>query len=152
MVPPSSTTTASVTGSPRPGIKSPASNRSIRRNPSSSQRPACANHANARSAGRGPPSARWPGAGSACAPSWAGSEPARVTLLEADDHRVGSDELFDVAVPEADVGQPRAALGAGVVEAVPGHQEHGDAHEQAERVGSAVVVDEALVDDQRSAV
>src|SRR5258708_6958910 len=73
-------------------------------------------------------------------------------LLDAHDHGVGPGERFGVAVAEAGVGQPRAAVGGGVVEAGLGFDEHVHAHEQAEGVGPAVVVDDGVVDDEGGAV
>jgi MFS family permease len=50
-------------------------------------------------------------------------------LLEADDHRVGSDKWLHIGVTKADVGHPSATVRAGVVEAGLGLDEHVDAHE-----------------------
>ena len=55
-------------------------------------------------------------------------------LLDADDHRVGPDQVLDVALAEAGLLHPAAAVGAGVVEAAGRLDQHVEAHQQAERV------------------
>ena len=52
---------------------------------------------------------------------------------------------------EAGFLHPADAVGAGVVEAAGGFDEHVEAHEEAEGVLGAVVVDDAFVDDEGAA-
>jgi len=52
--------------------------------------------------------------------------------------------VLHVAVAEARVGHPGAAVGTGVVEAARGLDEHVQAHEQTEGVRPAVVVDDGV--------
>src|SRR5215469_10434619 len=72
--------------------------------------------------------------------------------LDAHDHRVRPRERLGIAVAESDISQPAAAIGRRIVEARVGFDEHVQAHEQAESISSALVVDDRVVDDKRAAV
>ena len=72
-------------------------------------------------------------------------------LLEGDDHGVWTNEVLDISFAEACLFHPADAIGAGVIEAAGGFDEHVEAHHEAERVLGTVVVDERVVDDEGSA-
>src|SRR5687768_13709895 len=65
-------------------------------------------------------------------------------LLDTDDHRVGPDEVFDARLAEAGFLEPPAAVGAAEVEAAGRFDQHVEAHQQAEGVLPAFVVDDRL--------
>src|SRR6266576_4545185 len=73
-------------------------------------------------------------------------------LFDTDDHRVRTGELFDARFPETNLAHPALAVGAAVVEAAVGFDQHVQAHHQAEGVLAAVVIDDSLIDDVRAAV
>src|SRR5580698_3872377 len=53
-------------------------------------------------------------------------------LLDANDHGIGADEVLDAGAGEAGFFHPGRAVGAGVVEAAGGFDEHVETHEEAE--------------------
>ncbi len=59
--------------------------------------------------------------------------------------------MLDARFAEAGFFHPAHAIGAGVVEAAGGFDEHVQAHQQAEGILRAVVVDDRFVDDERAA-
>ena len=59
--------------------------------------------------------------------------------------------MLDSRLAEARLGEPAPAVGAGVIEAAAGLDEHVEAHEQAEGVLPAVVVNDAVVYDDGAA-
>src|SRR5450432_1400149 len=76
---------------------------------------------------------------------------ARPSLLDADDHRVRTDQMLHARRGEAGLLQPAGAVGARVVEAARSLDEHVQAHHEAERVLAPVVVDDRFVDHERAA-
>jgi hypothetical protein len=74
----------------------------------------------------------------------------RLLLLDANHHRVGTNEVLDASLVEARLFHPADAIRAGVVEAASSLDEHIQAHHQAESIRGAIVIDDALVDDDGS--
>src|SRR3954468_11195761 len=72
-------------------------------------------------------------------------------LLSPDDHRFAAGEVFHAGVDEAGLAHPLLAIGAGVVEAGRGLDQHVEAHEEALDIVAALVVDQALIDDEGAA-
>ena len=72
-------------------------------------------------------------------------------LFEPDHHGFGADEMLDACVAEAGLFHPADAINPGVVEPARCFDEHVQAHEKTEGILGAVVVDDALVDNQRTA-
>jgi hypothetical protein len=60
--------------------------------------------------------------------------PARLVLLNADDHGIGTDQVFDAGLAESRLFHPSHAIGAGVVETARSLDQHVEAHQQAKGV------------------
>jgi hypothetical protein len=73
-------------------------------------------------------------------------------LLDPNDHRVRPDQVLDVGLSEPDIRHPTPAVGARVVKAARGLDQHVEAHQKPEGVLAPLVVDDRLIDDQRAAV
>jgi hypothetical protein len=73
-------------------------------------------------------------------------------LLDADDHRIGPVEMLDMGLAESHLAHPRSTICAREVEASLGLDQHVQAHQQAERILPALVVDDSLINDERPTV
>ena len=60
--------------------------------------------------------------------------------------------MFHASLTEACFFHPGYAIGAGVVEAAGGFDEHVQAHEQTESILGAIVIDDAVIDNERAAL
>lgn len=76
----------------------------------------------------------------------------RSVRLEADHHRVRPQATARACGYETGVAHPGLAVGAVVVEPTEGLDQHVQAHQQAEGVAAALVVDDGVIDDQCPAV
>src|SRR5579862_3172892 len=68
-------------------------------------------------------------------------------LLNADDHRVGTYQMFDASFLKSRLLHPPRTICAAVVESTGGFDQHIQAHHQSESVHRAIVVDDGLVND-----
>lgn len=69
-----------------------------------------------------------------------------------DDHRLGAGQVLRPGLPEPGLPHPSHAIGSGVVEATPGLDQHVQAHQQPKSVFPACVINDRLVDHQRTAL
>jgi len=70
----------------------------------------------------------------------------------ADDHRGRPYERLDARFGKACLVQPLLTIGSRVVETTGGFYQHVETHEEPERVLSSRIVDDRVVDDERSTV
>jgi hypothetical protein len=72
--------------------------------------------------------------------------------FDSDHHRVGTQQVLHAGFAEAGFLHPTHAIGAGVIETASGLDQHVQAHEQTEGVLGPVVVDDAVINDERASV
>ena len=71
--------------------------------------------------------------------------------FEADDHGMPINQGFGANSLKPGFLHPPGAVGTGEIETAVGRDQHIEARDQAGRVAAAGIIDQALVDDQRSA-
>src|SRR5215472_19019742 len=73
-------------------------------------------------------------------------------LFQPDHHGIGAAERFDAGFLEAGIAHPAAAIGAREIKPGLGLDQHVKAHEQAEGVPPAIVINDRLINDERAAL
>jgi len=72
-------------------------------------------------------------------------------LFDADHHGLWTEQVFHAGLTETDFLHPTDAIVAGVIESAGSFNQHIQAHEQAEGILRAIVIDEGFVDDHGAA-
>ena len=76
----------------------------------------------------------------------------RFRLFDPDHHRVRAYQVLDVALAEARVGHPGAAVCTRVVEPDRPLNQHVETHQESKSVRAPIIVDDRVVNDQPPAI